>query len=428
MGVNVLAKTLNYLWLHLWQYRATERQHRRLVEQLRHGRRPLRVVFIAIDVAYWRYQRVYELMAADGRFRPTIVLSPCLGHKNPEQEMERLRRYFDGAGCSYVDYDFGREPFDIRKELAPDIIFFPQPYEHLLCPEHDCLNFYDRLVCYMPYGFWTSTGKFSYDLHFHNRAWRIYHCSGLHLQEARRVATNRGRNVRIVGYANADDYLRPDHEDPWKHMADGVRRKRIVWAPHFSIIAKNASMPPRANFLWMADLMVALARDYQDRIQMAFKPHPALLTQLYQHPDWGQERTDRYYDLWRTMPNTQVETGQYADLFMTSDAMIHDSGSFAAEYHYSRQPVMFVAKDMAPVLSTQSEFGRRCYDMHYIGADERDIRRFVEQVVLGADDPMRRQREQFFSDYLLPPGGKSVAQNVVDDIVDSLDLGGERDR
>jgi hypothetical protein len=52
----------------------------------------------------------------------------------------------------------------------------------------------------------------------------------------------------------------------------------------------------------------------------------------------------------------------------------------------------------------------------------------VEQVVLGADDPMRRQREQFFSDYLLPPGGKSVAQNVVDDIVDSLDLGGERDR
>ena len=219
--MNTLQKALNYLWLHLWQYRATERQHRRLVEQLRRDRRPVRVVFIAVDVAYWRYQCVYELMAADSRFQPAIVLSPCLGHKNSEQEMERLRRFFDAHGSSYVDYDFSQKPYDIRKELAPDIIFFPQPYEHLLCPEHDCLNFYDRLACYMPYGFWTSTGKLSYDLHFHNRAWRIYHCSGLHLKEAQRVATNRGRNVRIVGYANADDYLRPDHEDPWKPMADG---------------------------------------------------------------------------------------------------------------------------------------------------------------------------------------------------------------
>jgi hypothetical protein len=32
------------------------------------------------------------------------------------------------------------------------------------------------------------------------------------------------------------------------------------------------------------------------------------------------------------------------------------------------------------------------------------------------------QREQFYHDYLLPPSGKSVAQNVVDDIIDSLNL------
>lgn len=418
--MSIIVKSLNYLWLHLWQYRATERRHRRLVEQLRQEQRPLRVVFIAIDVAYWRYQHVYELMQADSRFQPTIVLSPCLGHAHQEQEMERLRKYFEARSISFVDYDFSDKPFDIRGQLNPDIIFFPQPYEHLLCKEHDCLNFYDRLPCYMPYAFWMSTGKLSYDLHFHNRAWRLYYSTQLHLEEAQKVATNHGKNVRVVGYANADDFLRPHHESPWRRLSDGKKRLRIVWAPHYSIIAENSALPPRANFLWMADLMVTLAREYSDKIQIAFKPHPALLTQLYQHKEWGRERTDEYYELWRTMPNTQLEAGEFVDLFMTSDAMIHDSGSFAVEYHYSRKPVMFVSKNMKPILDTQSAFGLKAYDMHYIGKDEADIRRFIDDVVLGGNDPMCPEREQFFHDYLLPPGGKSVAQNMLDEIVNSL--------
>ena len=166
--------------------------------------------------------------------------------------------------------------------------------------------------------------------------------------------------------------------------------------------------------------MLTLAKEYVDRIQFAFKPHPALLTQLYQHPDWGQERTDRYYELWRTMPNSQLEAGAFIDLFMTSDAMIHDSGSFVVEYHYSKNPAMFVSKDMRPILEPITDFGKEAHNIHYIGASEMDIRRFVDDVVLQGNDPMRPQREHFFSEYLLPPGGRSVAQNVVDDIVEEL--------
>jgi hypothetical protein len=422
-----LEKALNYLWLHSWKYRATARQHRRYVASVK-GRTPIRVVFMAIDAALWKYQHVYELMARDPRFRPTIVLSPCVG-REWQKDMEGLRSFFDRQGIEYVDYQ--GTPIDIRHELQPDIIFYTQPYEHLLIPEYDCSRFYDRLLCYMPYGFWTSTGKLSYDLHFHNLAWRLYYSSNLHLQEAQRVATNHGSNVRVVGYANADDYLKLSFAstpgevlptDPWKAMADGRRRKRIIWAPHFSIISSNSAFPPRANFLWMADLMLTLAEEYSDRVQIAFKPHPALLTQLYEHPQWGAERADGYYSRWQALASTQLDTGAYTSLFMTSDAMIHDSGSFAAEYHYSRRPVMFVSRDMASVLSTQSEFGRQAYAMHYLGKDEADIRRFIDDVVLDGNDPMLPQREQFFRDYLLPPGGKSVAQNVVDDICATLGL------
>lgn len=418
ISMNIISEALRYLWLHVWQYRAVERRHRRKVETMR-GKTPVRVVFMAIDVALWKYQHIYELMARDERFLPTIVLSPCVG-RDYEADMASLRSYFSQQGIDYVD--FNGTPIDIRRQLQPDIIFYTQPYEHLLVDEYDCRHFYDLLLCYMPYGFWTSTGKLSYNLHFHNQAWRLYYSSSLHLKEACSVATNHGRNVRVVGYANADDYLMTKHDDSvWKKMDDGRRRKRVIWAPHFSIMDVTGFMP-RSNFLWMADAMVRLAKEYRDSIQIAFKPHPALLTQLYRHKEWGREKADEYYALWQSMDNTQIETGQYIDLFMTSDAMIHDSGSFAAEYHYSQKPVMFVTKDLNAILTTQSDFGKKAYDQHYIGKDEADIRRFIERQVLSGDDPMLPQRQQFFSDYLLPPGGRSVAQNVIDDLVASLEL------
>ena len=417
---NMLSKAVNYLWLHAWKYRAMERRHRKTVAALR-GKTPVKVVFMAIDLSLWRYQHLYELMERDERFVPTIVLSPCPLREAPDQDAESLRRFFDERDIPYIDYQEGQPPYDIRGKLNPDIIFYTQPYEHLLSPEHDCRAFYDKLLCYMPYAFWSSKGKLSYDLHFHNMAWRLYYSTSLHLKEAQRTATNKGRNVCVVGYANADDYLRADHPSPWKVMADGKRRKRIIWAPHFSI-HKVTGFMPRGNFLWMADLMVRLAKDYKDEIQIAFKPHPALLTQLYQEPGWGKERADNYYEQWQTMENTQLEAGQFIDLFMTSDAMVHDSGSFAVEYHYSRKPVMFVSKDLEAILSTQSDFGKLAYALHYQGKDEGDISRFIDDVVLAGHDPMLPQREQFFQDYLLPPGGKSVAQNMLDDIVDNLGI------
>jgi hypothetical protein len=122
------------------------------------------------------------------------------------------------------------------------------------------------------------------------------------------------------------------------------------------------------------------------------------------------------------MPNTQLETGDYIDLFMTSDAMIHDCATFTAEYHYSHQPTMFVTKDISTVKKDLSQLGIRALDLHYIGGSEADIRRFIDDVVFGGNDPLRPLRDQFYNDCLLPPGGKGVAQNIFDDIVEGLHL------
>ena len=103
MKKSILRKAIHYLWLHGWKYKAVERQHKRLEEQLK-GRKQLNVVFMALDVALWRYQSVYELMVADERFNPTVVLTPCMV-RDAESDLRGLRKFFDERNIPYIDYD-----------------------------------------------------------------------------------------------------------------------------------------------------------------------------------------------------------------------------------------------------------------------------------------------------------------------------------
>ena len=100
---------LNYLWLHGWKYRAIERQHKRLVDKLIHEHRPINVVFMALDISLWRYQEIYELMVADPRFNPTIVLSPCTLREDPDKDADSLRQFFNEKGIQYIDYSMVRQ-------------------------------------------------------------------------------------------------------------------------------------------------------------------------------------------------------------------------------------------------------------------------------------------------------------------------------
>ena len=413
-----------YLYLHAWQYPNAERVQRRRIDMVKQ-RGKARVVFLAMSVPIWKYQHLYELMARDARFDVTIVLSPSIDYDREQRSRDviGLRQYFDNKNIKYVDFDLSDNatPFDIKNQIDPDVIFYPQPYEHLLVPQHDCLNFYDRLLCYYPYAFMTGRGKLTYDFHFHNLAWRLYYPNEDIRHEAEVTAWNKGRNVRIVGHPNGDDFAQWSGADPWKSMADGRSRKRIIWAPHFSFDDKFGQLP-RGNFLWVAHFMLDLAQRYKEFVQIAFKPHPRLLTELYAHPDWGRHRTDEFYQQWADMENTQLELGNYINLFMTSDAMIHDSGSFVIEYLYTHKPVMFISRDINHFLTGQTDLSREAFATLYIGKDESEILDFVDNVVLGGDDPMLSCRMAFYDKHLRPPEGKTVAQNTLDDLAQSLGL------
>ncbi|MDO4954940.1 MAG: hypothetical protein Q4E43_07370 [Akkermansia sp.] len=186
--------------------------------------------------------------------------------------------------------------------------------------------------------------------------------------------------------------------------------KRVIWAPHWTIERKNCWLF-YGTFMQTGEILLEMAEKYRGQIQFAFKPHPNLYNSLCEHPQWGKEKTDAFYAKWREMPNTQFEDGAYTNLFMQSDAMIHDCGSFIQEYLFANKPCMYL-KDPEN-RQDYSAMAEDCLNAYQMGITREDIEAFL-QMVLRGEDPKAEVRGQLREKYLVPPHGQSAAQNIID--------------
>lgn len=129
----------------------------------------------------------------------------------------------------------------------------------------------------------------------------------------------------------------------------------------------------------------------------------------------GGAETERYYRTWDAMPNAVYVSGEYVDLFNTSDAMIHDCAGFMMEYLYTKKPVMFLSR--GDVETSMSEFSQKCYQQHYVGFSCEDIHTFLDDIVLAQKDTMKDSRAQFYNTELLPPNNTTAAKNMYNEFL-----------
>lgn len=381
------------------------------------------IAFIAINIPMWKYQPLYDLLKKNKRFKLYIVLSPSVKYSFEERcrDAQLMREYFSERGMEFIDWDIEHQgnPVDIRKEINPDILFYTQPGIHVFTKLHSFRHFKDKLLCYTFYGFITTDNKHFYDREFLNIAWKLYYPMETQKKLARKYAERKDANVVVSGYSEYDRFVTGPFHNVWK--TNNTHIKKIIWAPHFTITKSLIKgFAPRSNFLWMADWMLDLAEQYKDKLQIAFKPHPRLLSELYDHKDWGKEKADAYYEKWRNLANGQLETGDFVDLFYYSDAMIHDSDSFVIDYLYFNKPEMFITKNINIQKQEADELSGLIYDHIYIGNTKEDIIGFIENVVLEGNDNNAKDRQKIMEEYLLPPNGKLASENMYEDLCKSL--------
>ena len=390
-------------------------RHRGALRKVRNKAR-VKVAFFVNHSSIWKCDELYLEMEKDEKFEPLIIICPVInrGEEIMHKEMNEAFTLFFKKNYNVVmayNPDNGKW-LDIRNEVKPDIVFFTNP--HMLSrKEYYINNFLDKLTCYIPYTFQvTFMYDLQYDQLFHNIVWKAFLQTELHKVFAEKHARNKGKNVIVSGYPGIDIFRDRSYlpADRWKIKDPKI--KRIIWAPHHSIYDDVLSF---SNFFKYQQTMLDIAEKYSDTIQIAFKPHPILFAKLLSDKEWGKEKAGEYYLKWKNLPNGQLEEADYVDLFLLSDAMIHDSDSFMAEYLAVNKPVLHTVRD-ARITQRLNEFGKLAFEQHYHAHSKEDIYDFIENIVISGNDPKRNQRETFYMNYMKAPGNITASANIFNEI------------
>ncbi|EKO3735538.1 CDP-glycerol glycerophosphotransferase family protein [Vibrio metschnikovii] len=383
------------LFLHM------QNKHQELLQEIK-GKEKIKVVFLAIHKSVWKVDPVFKKMLDDPYFEPLILVCPYVpyGRNRMLNDLKGCYDYFQNKGYPVVNsYDEDNDKWVTLEKINPDIVFFTNPH-NLTRKEYYEDAYLNYLSCYVPYSFDVSRYDnyvAQYNQVFHNAIWLIFAPHKADLDIYKSYSQGKSNNVVMSGYPFIESFFNKDRPlMVWKSQ-NKIKRK-LIWAPHHTI--DNPSLP-YASFLKIAEFMKSISLKFSSEVQFAFKPHPILKSKLYIHPDWGKEKTDDYYSYWSNAGNTQYCDGEYIDLFLESDAMIHDSGSFLAEYLFLSKPVLFTSNlEIECMKQFYNEFGLSALHSHYIaeGKEQKDkIELFIREVITDEIE-INKNHQRFISD------------------------------
>ncbi len=368
-------------WQKLYLFLRMQKKHQILLAKIK-GKKRIRVIFLAIHKSIWKVDPVFQKMLADPFFEPIILVCPytIYGEERMREDMRECLTYFKEKGYpTYSSYKDEEMRWINLSELQPDIIFFTNP-NNLTRSEYFSEAYECYLSFYVPYYFMVTDHAGNiydvYDSPLLRAAFRIFWPNDYHLLQQKKVLKIPVKNAVVAGYPAVENLLNiSDARCVWKQQC--MPKKKIIYAPHHTIDHNEQSL---SSFLYLADYIQALAEDFSETVQWSFKPHPILKSKLIMHKNWGKERTERYYNFWANNEFTQLDEGEYDALFVQSDAIIHDSSSFIAEYVFTGKPGMYLMKAKR-ANSIVNDFGK-IFLPHYRLSDEPlEIEKFVKEVV-----------------------------------------------
>lgn len=395
-------------WNHFYKvYRYHIRSKGRRIQK----KEKIRVLFVLAELGAWKTEELYLAMKAHPRFESLIGITES---QEVPGSKPALVAYVKEKRYDY--YDLDAEGMDISV-IKPDLLFYYKPYDGSYPAKHIFKRHLSSLPVFVNYGFNTISTKVHCIFQIGYYSWIVLVENQINADSKYKLIGKYASNVRVTGVPMQDRLcLSKEHfKDPWK---DTKKRKRIIYAPHHSFKGTNGAGIEYATFLDFGEFMLGMAEKYKDQVYWAFKPHPTLYRKLLKK--WGKERTDAYYERWRSMECSQVELGEYVGLFKHSDAMIHDCASFQVEYHFTTNPVLYLNLGGIKI-DNLNKFGLAAFELSYQGHSKEDIEQFILDVIHGKD-VRKQERQDFYNHHLLPPFGKTACENIISTILNDHTL------
>lgn len=376
-----------------------------LVRRIR-KKQSIRVLFVISEVASWKSELLYRAMLTHPRFDPFLGVSTS---RAPWGVKNSVISYVLKKGYDYFDLD--KEGQDIDT-VHPDIIIYYKPYSSCYSEGHFFNNYLRYLFCGMDYCFEATKHAVHIEKELFDFCWQFYVEHPEIVCRRKEILGFRARNTLLTGVPMQDVLMMPKErfEDPWR---DKTGKKRIIYAPHHSIVGTNGEGIEFATFLEYGEYILELAKKYNSTVSIAFKPHPNLYMKLLKI--WGQQKTDSFYEEWEKLPNTQLEKGEYVGLFKFSDAIIHDCASFIIEYLYMNKPGLYLTAETNN-MGDMFDFVKEGYQCYEHCNNRQEIELFIQRVIQGKD-LLKESRQEFFQSQLVPPGERTACDNIMNAIL-----------
>lgn len=278
-------------------------------------------------------------------------------------------------------------------------------------------KFHNSLNCYVPYSTYGDNNPIlQYNQIFHNLLWRHYVATEIHFEISKEVNYIKSKNVRVSGYPGFDNYLffngkKLNQVSPWPNDS----RKKIIWAPHHTI-QNSENNSNHSNFLLYHEFFKEISFQFRDKVCFAFKPHPNLRLKLYGFDGWGEEKTKEYYNWWARNENTLLFEGDYEELFIKSDALIHDSVSFMAEYLCLGKPSCYLVKDESKLNRFLNKFGLSLLEYHENALCEDDIYSFIKSIIFSRKTTKNKKEIPKFLKAKEIPSSEFIYEDIISSI------------
>ncbi len=398
----------------------------------------VKVVFLVHDQTFWAYDFLYEKLKENKYFDVEIVCLPFAPQKpNLRDDSDCVQRYqntlnffhnkkFNPKGLYGIEDD---EWIPLKSFKADFLIYticqggFSE-YEPQETGKY-CLPLY------IPYGIMAAANrsafpfeKFQFNKEEHNFMYKVLLETPIHMKLKKQFCDLGDRNSVVVGNPKLDVYRHKNIQDPWLKHAKKEYKKRIIWAPHFTI---DKIMNPSVFYLGAVfstfDKNYIFFKNYiqqQKDILFCIKPHPNLVRALTSTGFMTKEKYDEYMADIMSFDNAFLfDGGSYVDYFIHSDAMITDSVSFLSEYLPSNKPLLFLENDWHAF----NGFGKIVMQAYEKcpGDDFLSIKKFVEETVVKGADKNKQKRQNVLKETCLFPC-KTASEAIENVIEEALNL------
>ena len=387
---------------------------------------PVRIGFVVSSSARWNGDSLLEAIAADPSLTSVgvVALGPnerggdlaCRRADYLEQRRFFEKRQFDALVDLY-DVAIG-ESLPIE-DVEVDVVFYEMPWG---------MNDFPRrmagrvLNVYMHYGFMMMA---NHEMHyymasFHAYLWRYFTQTESHRRPHIEHDPTAADRAVVTGYPKLDVYTSPDAQvvDPWPELIGGNAvedaDKRVIYAPHHSLGRDGLGM---STFGWSHATAVELAEQTPSSVWV-YKPHPKLRYSVVSSEVMTESEYATYLRGWQGSPRTAVyDSGDYFDLFRTSDALITCCGSFLAEYLPTGRPIIWLVSEATVGLN---RVGERLADSFYVVRNEEELRETFNMVVVEGVDPLRDKRLEAID--MILPSRDGAARQVLREIGSGIGL------